>query len=512
MLMKKRLLLLPFICALAYIVLTGYATGAGTATIECTGVLSSTYCGGGCHGSIVTGSIDVNIELLSGGLPVTIYNPGSSYTIRLKAQNLTSAFTLAQFGFQLAAVKTSTATGAGTLTAPGGATHVVSLGSFSVVEQTANLPATSGTGGMGTIYQVDIPWTAPATATGNVTFKGVLTAVNGDGLATVDDKYNFASFTVTESTASPVGPITGPARLCVGGTTTLSNATAGGTWTSTATSVATISTAGVVSGIAIGTSTISYDAGSSGIATRVVTVNPQPAPITGTMVLCIGSTSTLTDVTPLGVWSSSATSIASIDSFTGVASGLSGGTATISYTVPSGCSYTAVMTVDVLPVAGPISGASTVCVGQSITLAGAAIGGTWTSANTAMATVGGATGIVTGVTVGTAAIKYKLVNTCGADSVSKIMTIVPAAICAAGVALYDEREFSVSPNPNYGTFTISLPGVNMPVYCVVTDVTGRQVAAFSAMPGAVTLPLQPGVYVLCVNGLGRRWYAKVVVR
>ncbi|MCG9899359.1 MAG: PKD domain-containing protein, partial [Hydrotalea sp.] len=86
--------------------------------------------------------------------------------------------------------------------------------------------------------------------------------------------------------AAPAQPavITGTAQVCIGNTTQLSSATAGGTWSSSNASVATINASGVVTGVAAGTTTITYTVSNDcGTATRtqVVTVNdctPPPPP------------------------------------------------------------------------------------------------------------------------------------------------------------------------------------------------------------------------------------------
>jgi len=71
--------------------------------------------------------------------------------------------------------------------------------------------------------------------------------------------------------------ITGTASVTIGSTTTLSSTTTGGAWSSSNTAIATISSGGVVNGLAAGTATISYTVTSacgSASATRVVTVTP----------------------------------------------------------------------------------------------------------------------------------------------------------------------------------------------------------------------------------------------
>jgi hypothetical protein len=75
------------------------------------------------------------------------------------------------------------------------------------------------------------------------------------------------------NTAVPaVAPITGAANLCAGNTITLADATPGGTWASTNTGVATIDASGVVTGVAPGTTTISYTI-TNGQCTNAATVD-----------------------------------------------------------------------------------------------------------------------------------------------------------------------------------------------------------------------------------------------
>lgn len=175
--------------------------------------------------------------------------------------------------------------------------------------------------------------------------------------------------------ATPVpAPITGATGVCTGLTASVSNATPGGVWSSSSPAQATISALGVVSGLSAGTTTISYGVTNTcgtGYATSVMTVSAPTAvaAITGTAGICNGTTTTLSNTTPSGVWSSVNTAVATISAGGGV-NGLSAGTSTISYSVTNGfgcvSAATTVVTVNAVPVATTTpSGAVAICTGGS---------------------------------------------------------------------------------------------------------------------------------------------------
>lgn len=169
----------------------------------------------------------------------------------------------------------------------------------------------------------------------------------------LDEKYNYRYVRAIRSFSYP-DAIIGTAIICVGNTTALSSATTGGVWTSSNTSVASINSSGLVSGLSSGTTTISYTASGTygtGTITRIVTVNPLPnaGTITGTAAVTVGGTTTLSNTATGGVWSSSATGIATVGS-TGIVTTIAPGTTTISYTVSNSCGTavaTRVVTVNV---------------------------------------------------------------------------------------------------------------------------------------------------------------------
>lgn len=260
--------------------------------------------------------------------------------------------------------------------------------------------------------------------------------------------FNINSSNFTVNNVAVTAPITGTFTVCAGFTTSLADATPGGTWASSTTSVATVNASGVVTGISAGTATITYTA-SGGPVTAVVTVDaiPSVGSITGTASVCIGQTVTLSDGTPGGVWSSTNTAVATISS-SGVVSGLAVGTTTISYVVTNGCGTggaTRIVTVSAPSAVAPITGTPSVCTGLTTTLSDATSLGTWSTSNAAVATVS-SVGVVSGIAAGTAIISYNVTNGAGCVSSATVVvtvnttpsaSIVPSGtvtICTGGYA------------------------------------------------------------------------------
>jgi len=153
-------------------------------------------------------------------------------------------------------------------------------------------------------------------------------------------------------TITVLAAITGNTSVCVGMTTNLFVDTTGGFWSSGNTAVAIVgSVSGVVTGVAGGTTTISYTY--SGVsAIKTITVLPIPNPgsisfVSGTSNICVGASIILFDGIIGGTWSCvNATATVSGGGVTGVTPGID----TIIYTVTnSDCSASVSQAVDVLP-------------------------------------------------------------------------------------------------------------------------------------------------------------------
>ena len=251
-------------------------------------------------------------------------------------------------------------------------------------------------------------WTSgtPAVATIGAA-SGVVTGISG-GTTTIVFTSAAGCSVNAVVTVNPISPITGTTTVCVGGTSILNDIVGGGTWSSTTPGVATITGAGLVTGVSNGTTTISYITAAGCSAAVTFTVN-NVAPITGTAVLCVGATTTLADATGGGTWSSSAPPIATIGVGSGVVTGVSGGTAMISYISGAGCMSMRVVTVNSVPAA--ITGVTNVCVGLTTTLSDVSAGGTWSSSAPSVASLTGSV-IVTGVSAGVATITYTVAGGC----------------------------------------------------------------------------------------------------
>ncbi len=251
-----------------------------------------------------------------------------------------------------------------------------------------------------------------------------------------------------------VAAITGTTTVCESATTTLSNATSGGTWSVTNAVNATVSSGAVVTGLVAGADTVEYRVIVSGDTTIVftpITINPAPnaGSISGTTTLCVGTTTTLSaSGSGGGTWTSSTTSRATVDAG-GVVTGVSGGAVTITYSVTNSCgtdNATAAVTVTPLPATpAAIGGPTSVGVGATITLTEAVGGGTWSSVTPGVATVN-SSGDVTGVSLGTSVISYTISNSCGTNAVTTTVSV-------GGGTFYSKATGNLNVLSSWGTNT-----------------------------------------------------------
>jgi len=257
-----------------------------------------------------------------------------------------------------------------------------------------------------------------------------------------DDNYNEITVSYIDGMICPniSETISGYTPICIGSSATWTSTTTGGSWTSSAPAVATVdATTGHITGVAAGTSLITYTVTTGGCiktATKALTITaPMAQTITGTTPVCKGTSHAWTSTTSGGTWSSSNTTIASVSQLSGMVTGNSVGTAIITYSLTGGgCLNTATKTLTVTaPVTQNITGPTSGCTGTSHIWTSTNSGGSWTSSAPTVASVGRSTGIVTGLSAGSACITYYITASGCAGIVTKTVTIHEAPIADAGV-------------------------------------------------------------------------------
>jgi len=296
------------------------------------------------------------------------------------------------------------------------------------------------------------PWASGTTAVATVSSTGLVTGVAaGTSVITFTNSGGCkATVTVTIS-AAPT--ITGTLTVCAGSTTQLTGSGTAATttpWVSGTTTVATVSSTGLVTGVAAGTSVITFKNSGGCTKTATVTVSAAPA-ITGTLTVCMGSITQLTGsgtaatTTP---WVSGTTTVATVSS-TGLVTGVAAGTSVITFKNSGGCTKTATVTVSAIPT---ITGTLTTCIGSATQLTGSGTAATttpWVSGTTTVATVS-STGLVTGVAAGTSIITFKNSGGC-----TKAATVTVNAVPAQPGA-FTTYTATVTPGPTSYTYTVPL--------------------------------------------------------
>ncbi len=364
-------------------------------------------------------------------------------------------------------------------------------------------------------------WTSSAGSVATVDGSGNVTGVAA-GTVTISYTFPTGCGVTTAVTVNPLpSTITGSSAVCQAATIILSNTSAGGNWTSSNTSVATIantsSTTGTLTGVSNGTTIVTYTLGTGCIATKTITVNALPFAIGGPTAVCTGSLISLTDGSGGGTWSSSNTSQATVDA-SGQVTGVASGSPIITYTITGGCFITQGITVNPLPSA--ISGSTVVCTGLSTALSETGTG-TWSSSNTSVATVTSATGVVTGVTAGTLTITYTLATTCfttTAYTVNQTPTAIsgPSAVCEAGssISLSDSEPGGTWSSGSSATATVSASGIvtgvsagTVAISYLISGCPATKSVTVNPLPGAIISPLGdtmlcPGDFVLLTANTG----------
>jgi gliding motility-associated-like protein len=325
------------------------------------------------------------------------------------------------------------------------------------------------------------PWTSSNNSIATVSSSGLVTGI---APGTVNITYtNSAGCSKTESiTVLPLPTISGNTSVCINNTTQLNGSGTPATtnpWATSSASIATVSGTGLVTGVAAGTTSITYTNADGCSVTIPVTVNALPT-ISGTLNACVGLSSNLTGsgvASTTNPWTSSNATIATVNS-SGTVTAVSIGSVTITYTNSNGCSVSVNFIVNPLPT---ISGTLNVCLGNSITLSGTATASAttpWQSSNPAVATVN-STGVVTGASVGNSNITYTNSNGCQASALVAVLALPSVSgtlnTCAGNSSTLTGSGTPSSSSPwissNAAVATVSSGGVVNGISAGTTNIT-----------------------------------------
>ena len=460
--------------AVATVSAAGLVTGVSAGT--CNIIYTIT---GGCGGTVsalraVTVSPNAGITSVSGTTPLCIGGT-SPYTANgVVLSGGTGAWSSSNLAIAtVSAAGLVTAVSAGTCniiyTITGGCGGTVSAQQAVTINPNASITSVTGTSplcisGTATYTANGVvlsggtgAWSSSNAAVATVSAAGLVTGVSAGTCNIIYTITGGCGGIVSRQQAVTINPngaitsVTGASPLCIGGTSayTANGVLLGGgtgTWSSSNPAIATVSVAGLVTGVSAGTCNIIYTitggCGGTISAQQSVTITPNGSitSVTGAAPLCIGGTATyaangvvLSGGT--GAWSSSNPAIATV-SVAGLVTGISAGTCNIIYTITGGCGGTisAQQPVTITPNAGitSVTGTTPLCAGGTATYTANGVvlsGGTgaWSTSNAAVATVSAA-GLVTGVAVGTCNIIYTITGGCGGTvSAQQSVTINPNA-------------------------------------------------------------------------------------
>jgi hypothetical protein len=312
-------------------------------------------------------------------------------------------------------------------------------------------------------------------------------------------------------------------------------------------------TATLPAGATTGTISLTTPQG-TGTTAANFTVNPLPVltAISGTTSVCIGSTTTLSNSTAGGTWSSASPLVATINPTSGVVNGIAAGTSLITYTYTNGNNCTSsvntTVTVDALPV---VSAPGSVCLGDTVQLTPNS-GGTWISNDIVKAIIDNS-GLVTSASIGSVTFTFTNSTTTCSNTTSALSVLAlpvinshPAAtqtvcssssaslsISASGAGITYQWYNGVNPLSNGGsvsgatsaTLTISpvaLSDAGTDYHCVVSGTCTPSVVSDNAeiiVVEKVTITSQPTTsQTLCTGdsatfsvsatgaGLTYQWY------
>ena len=368
-------------------------------------------------------------------------------------------------------------------------------------------------------------WTLPGGWTGTSTTNSIITtasATSGNITVTATNTCGTSAassqaITVNTIPATP-GTISGTTTICSGSSNTYSiTAVAGATsytwtlpggWTGTSTTNSIITTASATSGNISVTATNACGT-SAASSTTTVTVNALPVVSLGPNIIQCGGTAMLDagNTGSIYLWSDLSTSQTLTVS--------TSGTYIVVVTNVNGCmgSDSAVVTINSNPTVTASASSVVVCVDDAVvSLTGTPTGGVWSGSGVSGSNLNPS---IAGVGAQTASYSYTDANGC-----SNIATVnVQVNACVGFVENILANGVSVYPNPNNGSFTLSVNANVADLTIKITDMQGRVVYASvennvnAGFVKQISLDTQSsGMYLMHIIANGEQRTEKIAVQ
>lgn len=365
-------------------------------------------------------------------------------------------------------------------------------------------------------------WSITSSGAGTISTSGVVSGVS-TGSVVVTYSYTNSCGTATTSRSIRVNPlpyvsaITGRDTVCEGSAISLTDSVGSGSWSSASSAIANVSASGVVSGVAHGTTLISYsftNSCGSATATHTVVVNPLPhaGTIVGSGTLCAGDSIPLFDSAFGGVWIviGGHTTISS----TGIATGYTGGIDTVLYVVTNSCGTDTAsfnVAVGTVTFAGVLTGTDSVCIDSATVFADTVTGGAWSSLGSAVHV--STTGVITAFALGIDTIRYTITSACGTTTASKAIVVYD---CHLGISTPAAGNgIDIFPNPTNGKVTVSAQSVATQMEVSISDVSGKELVHKLSQKSSITFDVTSfasGVYLVRTIVDGVMYNQKIVVQ